>query len=57
MSIHYEIFGFSKNPSLENIGSADHKFNAKNKREVVGLVKTMIDNFDVEYIAIFRKDK
>lgn len=50
---HYEIFGYPRNPALEDCDHT-HKFQAKTKREVVGLVKTMLDNFDCEHIAIFR---
>ncbi len=52
---HYEIFGYSFNPAFEE-GKADVKFMAKNKREVIALVKTMLDNFDCEHIAVFRVD-
>ena len=53
MKSHYEIFCYSDNPALIDC-KADHKFMAKTKREVIGLCKTAIDNFDCEHIAIFR---
>ncbi len=49
----YLIYGYSFDPSAEE-GKADHKFQAITKREVVGLTKTMLDNFDCQHIAIFR---
>lgn len=52
---HYQLFGYSGNPAYEDC-KADHKFMADNKRQVVGLIKTMLDNFDCEHIAIFRVD-
>jgi len=50
---HYEILGYSENPALGDF-KADHKFQAATKREAVGLVTTMLDNFDCDHIAIFK---
>jgi hypothetical protein len=51
--VHYELFGYPRNPALEDVEHT-HKFMASNKREVIGLCKTMLDNFDCEHIAIFK---
>jgi len=53
MKYHYEIFGYTGNPCNEEL-KADHKFQVKTKREVVGIMKTMLDNFDCEHIAVFK---
>jgi len=53
MKDHYEIHGYPKNPATED--SDEHQsFMCKNKREVVGMIKVLLDNFDCEYIAIFK---
>jgi len=51
---HYEVFGFDFNPVDEDGFTADHKFICMNKREVVGILKVMLDNFDCEHISIFK---
>lgn len=53
---HYQIFVFSRNPAREDC-KADHKLMADNKRQLIGLLKTAVDNFDPEHISIFRLKK
>lgn len=55
----YVIFVYSQNPTYhdqkEGSQESDYKFYAKTKREVVGLMKTIVDNFDVEHIAVHKE--
>jgi len=55
----YVIFVYSKDPTYhdqeEGSQESDYKFYARTKREVVGLMKTIIDNFDVEHIAVHKE--
>lgn len=50
---HYEILGFRNDPS-KNDDLADHKMQGKYKRQALGAVKIMLDNFDCDHIVIFR---
>jgi len=50
---HYEIFGYSGNPCYEDVEHS-RKLYGKTKKQALGAVKIMLDNFDCEHIAIFR---
>lgn len=52
---HYEILGFYNDPS-KNDNQADRKLQATTKKQVIGAVKIFLDNFDCDYIAIFKTE-
>jgi hypothetical protein len=49
----YIIFVYCKNPVYDDQEEADHKFTATGKRGLIGILKTIADNYDFEHISIF----
>ena len=56
--VHYDIYGYTFNPALDDPDQYDEKatvkFQASTKREIIGLLKTVVDNYNFEHIAIFK---
>lgn len=57
----YTVCAYTKNPAVSEVSDefkADHTFGAKGKRQLIGILTTLVDNFsDVEYIEIFKTEE
>ena len=49
---NYQIHIWTKHPMREDIEKPDHIFTCSGKRQVVGLMKTIMDNFSPEYVEV-----
>ena len=50
----YSVFGYEDNPVYDDLRKPLFKFQAESKRELIGLLKTYVDNFPFAYIEIFK---